>query len=603
MPLNFPNASIVSYSKESKYLGENFKYGYIKNITVEGFLYENLNGSGVSGNLQTISGILDSGNNESYQSIILSNGATNFDLGSGRILSFSFEEGNPVRLGAYSATIEVPETGGSIDNLDPDDPYYSGLSFLDGTQIGSLDLTRVNDISESFNFSAGENGQFNYSHDLSFAILDADSGISVTLARDLARKFYESDPSFGLINSQYSGYYKLGSGAKYFNESYDLINGQFNFSKSYSAISNYFYSGPSGAYNLNLAHEITVRENGKVEIIENGIVNSLDLNIENAMSGAKNEIYNNSIGRINQIYSGYNDSSQYIFSTGFLSESDDLRQIFQSPINVSYDFDLLSNSVRYKATFSNDQFYDVSGSSDSSFSISQNNGVFSSTQDIQYSFNIKTGIDLGAMQLVNDKVNELLDSYSIQQNLGSDFLSDQGFLSHSGYFVEVSRALNLENSNKLSFSLTINKENNQSLLNLPDGYKKLSIEFNDQYGQAIFTEKNFASTDGNQFIQDLPISNQSSRDVTITAILERKQDNPFSGDNLKSVYLTQGNLNHCQLSGINTLAGFFVDNNNYVFNGCYVSSLQYSFNKNFDLVYNMQGTYLTERSAADNTLL
>jgi hypothetical protein len=588
MALNFENASLLSFNRDSKYLGGNFRYGFTKSLTIKGFLYESTNGSGVSGNLNTISGILESGNN-SYQDIIL-NGV---NFGSGKITSFSFDEPNPVRLGSYTVSVEIPESG-EISNL-PDDSYYTGLSFLTET-----DLTKVEDITESFDFSTAEDGKFTYKHDLSFKIIDPDTDGSIALAKSLAQNFYNSEPSFGLLDNQYSGYYSLGSGAKYFSESYDLVNHEFSFSKNYSTNSNQFISGANGAYNLNVAHQISIAEDGKIEIVENGIVKSLDLNIANALSGAKYEIYNNSISRVSGVYTGYGYGSEYIFSTGSSSELGGLRNFYTNPINVSYDFDLSSNSVSYSASFTNNEFYDASGEASNKFSISESNGIVTTSQDISYSFNILTGLTSGAFALVKDKSLQLENSFSAATGLGTNFLYQRDFMSHKDFFVETSRSVSVKNSDKLSFNLSIQRENDQGLINLPSGFKRINISHQDNYGVSVFTEKNFADENGNQFFQDIPLTNESSRDVSLTAIMERQIQNPF--DNL-STYINQININYCEASGIDTIGKFFVDNSNYIFNGCYIDQIGYTFNKNFDLGYTMKAIYLTERSAADNSTL
>ena len=110
MAFNFPNASVISYSKESRFLGENFNYANVKSLSVQGNILDLGNSSGVLKNFSKMTGIIASGsesgnNGNTYQEIFLDSTS----IGSGRVTNISFAEGdeNTVRRTSYTVNLEI----------------------------------------------------------------------------------------------------------------------------------------------------------------------------------------------------------------------------------------------------------------------------------------------------------------------------------------------------------------------------------------------------------------------------------------------------------------------------------------------------------------
>ena len=130
MATTFTNAlnlsgSAISIAYENKFLGENFgNYSRIKRITFNGIIdsrLSNLNSSGVKESLSVMTGLASTAHDQTATNFVI-NGR---DFGKGRVVSIDFsEKNNPVRMGAFTADLEIyeslnPSGEFSTDSSDP----------------------------------------------------------------------------------------------------------------------------------------------------------------------------------------------------------------------------------------------------------------------------------------------------------------------------------------------------------------------------------------------------------------------------------------------------------------------------------------------------
>jgi len=126
MAYNFTDATLLGYQVNKNYLGEGvFALNTIKNISIEGILdnrIDNADSEGVKQTFQKISGFL-TGIANAYDAVVV-NG---YNLGTGKVTNLSFPDQNPIRLGKYQYNIEIVENS-DFSNVQTGDIYGTFLS-------------------------------------------------------------------------------------------------------------------------------------------------------------------------------------------------------------------------------------------------------------------------------------------------------------------------------------------------------------------------------------------------------------------------------------------------------------------------------------------
>ena len=588
MAFNFPNASVISYSKESRFLGENFNYANVKSLSVQGNILDLGNSSGVLKNFSKMTGIIASGsetgdNGNTYQEIFLDSTS----IGSGRVTNISFAEGdeNTVRRTSYTVNLEIFDSG-NLSNLS-NGGYYTGLK----NSVLTGDLAFVENLTEDFSFDVSDDNSYSFSHNLSITHLGDDTTGSVQTAQRIASGFFNNEPSFGLLSNQYSGYYfKLkNSGEKYFAESYDIINHTFNFTKTYNLTSPNVYQNSGAKYGLDIAHDIRISEDGKVTIVENGTVKALNGVVGNAITGALYEINNNSLSRVRSIYSGSNgyvESSRYLFSPDSTFSASSLSGINSVAINKTFDVDVNSKQVTYSASFVNDPNYDVSGFSSADFSVSEGQeGKVLVEESVSYSFNFNTNLNASAFSIVKSKYDQLTGSKSsFADNLGKHYIVDSQY----------SSAINVSNDERLSFDYSLSKTYDKSYSDAESiytGFAKIDQSCSDQIGQKVHSIYDLENSTNSQILQVLDNHEISTRNVDLSVVLKRKSQ--YIYDNFENDYLTKSNLERLETQAINKALEFVVDHTDIAVYDIFIDSVSYSLDSELNLNYNMNVNFVT----------
>ena len=296
--LNFENAAVLSYSQNSQFFGQIFRYQNQKNLSVQGVIRDVDNYSGVSGIQYQINQFF-SGDND-YQPITI-NG---YSFGTGKITSVNFDQGNDVRLKNYTVDIICYESG-NLFNLTG--LYYTGIQDSNNSPYHLLD-----NLSEDFSYN--KNGStFGYSHSVN---LKFNSGSNppqspIEMAKSLAAKLIYSNVPFGFLISGEN----TGIGRKLYNESYDLISNECSFTESYDRPIN----------NNGLLYTLT----NSFERNENGIATvGEEANIKNITGTLRPEYFNENwiemgslltgaFSRCSGIFSNYAESGSYPLYSGY----------------------------------------------------------------------------------------------------------------------------------------------------------------------------------------------------------------------------------------------------------------------------------------------
>jgi hypothetical protein len=600
MAFNFPNASVISYSKESRFLGENFNYANVKNLSVQGNILNLGNSSGVFENFLKISGIIASGsesgdNGNTYQEILLDN----VSIGSGRVTNISFAEGDQdtVRRTSYTVNLEIFDSG-NLNNL-PNTGYYTGLK----NSVLTGNLAFVENLTEDFSFDVSDDNSYSFTHNLSITHLGDDTTGSVQTAQRIASGFFNNEPSFGLLNNQYSGYYfKLkNSGEKYFNETYDIINHTFNFTKTYNLTSPNVYQNSGAKYGLDVAHEIRISEDGKVTIVENGTVKALNGAVGNAITGALYEINNNCLSRVRGIYSGSNgyvENSRYLFSPDSTFSASSLSGINSIATNKTFDVDVNSKQVTYSASFVNNPNYDISGFSSVNFSVSEGQeGKISVEESVNYNFNFNTGLNSSAFSIIKSKYAQLTGSKSpFANNLGKHYIVDAQYSSaFQNYLKTTQSSINVSNDERLSFDYSLSKIYDKSYSDAESiytGFAKIDQSCSDQIGQKVHSIYDLENSTNSQILQVLQNHEISTRNVDLNVVLKRKPQY-YIYENFENDYLTKSNLELLEVQAINKALEFVVDHTDVAVYDVFIDSVSYSLDSDLNLNYNMNVNFVT----------
>jgi len=292
MSLNFQNVRVLGYNQTSKFFGENFRYQNQASFTIEGFLDNITNDSGVA-NIQNQIDQFFSGDND-YQPVIV-NGYT---FGTGRILNISFPVSNDVRTKNYSIDITCYNSG-NLFNLTGS--TYSGLSSFDYSSIESF----------SENFTYNKNGQeFSYSHGVNVKMWRGAAGNNpIQLAQNLAVGLMAGNSSYGYLTSGEN----LTLGRTIYSETYDAITNQCAFSQNYTRPTN--NSGLiytlTDSFSRDEAGNATITENATVQSIT-GAVNPV---FANQLWQTMDNLITSSFARASGVYNNYSGISYPLFST------------------------------------------------------------------------------------------------------------------------------------------------------------------------------------------------------------------------------------------------------------------------------------------------
>ena len=376
------SGSAMSIAYENRFLGENFgNYSRVKRITFNGIIdsrFSNLNNSGVKESLSTITGLASTAHDQTSTDFVI-NGRS---FGKGRITSIDFsEKNNPIRMGAFTANLEIYES------LDPSDEFSSSSSDPINSNLATAILAatpeNIEDFGESFSFEVGEDDSYSYNHSLNLKYISGVSGVDYTQkAKDLAKAIYNTalQPDFGYTTPEYSGLLNLAeveAGKHLYDESYDLINLNFSFSKKFSSINlpdltfgagrDVIKKPPSRSISRGQDGHITVTENGQIQsltslsAIEPWLVSVTGVNSATAMSCAALAL-------------DFQQDIQYYPADGSITagtgpagtgpagiltgpEEGSALPLFPTPIEIGISKNKYTRSIDYSVSFSNNPRY------------------------------------------------------------------------------------------------------------------------------------------------------------------------------------------------------------------------------------------------------
>lgn len=469
MALDFSNASLLGYNVVNEFLGEGgVNHRKIINLSIEGFIDEGKKANNTEGVAENFAKIRDQISNQDdyWTSDIIINGK---NFGRGRVLSLDFGSSygtltDQIRIGQYTAELELYKAG------DHTNAIHGALN--PGAQEGFF-LQYLNSISESLEFTKEPDGSTSASQTMSIDLMSGDYGASksdpVTIAKSIAALPFGNDQGLEVVEflvDNYDSTIVYGGIGQHFTEDYDLINLNFNFSKSWKALPE--GNVPNSASNTpsTRAHDYMSKtnrtiqsDNGVISVAEKGDVESFAGDWFD-MTGGMEKMISNSWGACNGLYvdvmsatSPLSTNNDPVFYVGTTIPIDPYVLDYHFPLNkrpqtISRQYNSGAGVGSYSVTYSNQTGIGLYYIHDYSQTISQSAGVCEVAENGSITSYAYKGVGWDTLDYANDQLKPI-DEY-IVRSIDSSHHALELYTNFKGWLGE-SLGFLQETSNKLTF--------------------------------------------------------------------------------------------------------------------------------------------------------
>ena len=374
--INFAVATLLNYSIKNEKAGA-FDYRRKENISIDGYFSNRESAVPISEHFRQVKLLLESSTD--FIEIFLNNKS----YGKARFLSYSFPtsvnfDENSVRFTKFTITLEVLK----------DDSSNAFASANLPAAVGGLTNIwyKLKEFNESFSFNLQDDGNFLASHRISFGYdnIDKVSDASVvTDARDIANTFFAQGlDSLSSIRSFYSSTnFQLSNtdyGSSLIDQTIDLINFNFSYSKQYTVFSD---NGTNTTETL--LTDIIFNSDGLIEISEKGRIKGKGSSFAAARANAIAKLNSNissAYTRCNNVFNRY-FSSDYSRFSKLLPKYDALDTLKSNPISITKDLTETQPEIGYEIRFTTNAAYS-DATTIHSYSVSLNKdaqGIYNST--------------------------------------------------------------------------------------------------------------------------------------------------------------------------------------------------------------------------------
>ena len=364
--LYFDNIESLSFNKTFNFLGNIFCFSSLDSYSIRSRATGDINLNSIAVAWTGMENIIESG--FGYSNFILHG----VNLGTGKITSFNWDEGNDLQYKTFSLDFEIPSSG-NLYNL-------TGTNYLEiDKTIFQNDFKYLKSIDESFSISMNSNGVQETSQEISVSI---DSPLDLRSRISLKNKIFSGFSQFRMANigiesifpsiitgNIYSGY------ITYSNESCDTINNEYSFTKR-----SYYDNNNSATWEF--SHSVDFNGNNIVAS-ENGTLKSILFSgdgIERNLEGARQ--------RWNIIKTGIYQrvSGSFNLITGFAYVYTGSCGLIYPEISKTLQENPLEGTIQYNYSYTNDPEYLNSGYifNNSRSSSKDEDGYFSIQEDGSY---------------------------------------------------------------------------------------------------------------------------------------------------------------------------------------------------------------------------
>ena len=182
--LYFDNIESLSFNKTFNFLGNIFCFSSLDSYSIRSRVTGDINLNSISVAYTGMENIIESG--FGYSNFILHG----VNLGTGKITSFNWDEGNDLQYKTFSLDFEIPSSG-NLYNL-------TGTNYLEiDKTIFQNDFKYLKSIDESFSISMNSNGVQETSQEISVSI---DSPLDLRSRISLKNKIFSGFSQFRMAN-------------------------------------------------------------------------------------------------------------------------------------------------------------------------------------------------------------------------------------------------------------------------------------------------------------------------------------------------------------------------------------------------------------------
>lgn len=376
-PVSFAVITLLDYSLQNEKLGA-FSYRRRENVSLQGVFSNRESNVPISEHFRQVQLLLESSTD--FVDIKLNDKS----YGKARFVSFSFPtsvsfDENAVRFSKLNIQLEIlkDDSAGTFANSN----LPSSISSLSSIWY------KVKNFTESFSFRLEEDNTFSASHNISFGIDNIDKNSDsevVVLANQIANNFFAQGldalsyirPFYSATDFQISA---LDYGSSLKNQSIDLINYTFSYSKDYSVLSSNEANVTETVFT-----EIIHNENGVFDVVEKGRIKGKGVSYPAARANAIARLdvnLANAYTRCNAAFNRYLSDNFANFSTFFpkYNAADTLRS---QAASITKDLSEFGPEIGYEIRFTTDKSYEATRIHSYSVTLRRGpQGIYDSTVD------------------------------------------------------------------------------------------------------------------------------------------------------------------------------------------------------------------------------
>ena len=570
--MNFTNAYVVGVDRNNQYLGERTaQYRSVDTISVEGYI--DVRGSNdFSGVRQTLSAIesnfISPTDNKNVLQEININGT---GFGTGRIVSLDFPasqsvDENQIRIGKYTANIEVYNTGNFRDSLEGYD--VPSPQFLDS-------------FSQNLSISLDEQNIYNLTHSLDITYLSGvitGSGGSASAFDPISGAKSLATGLFAQIPSQYStiipdSYGGIASAARsYYTENYSLIDGSCSFEKTFQLL-------PSGlsTYSLTVSNKFSLDQAGIIKVSEDGTIEPRSTDFFDEAKAALEDEIGKSFSRCSTVYNSYKN---------YLGTN--VGTLFNQPVTQQRSVNNSSAVSNYSVEYTDDlQFQNLTSLQTRELQLSvSNDNVVSVTEN-------------GTVTSINSKSNDfnpypLIPSRTTIKQRCSNFYDDYMPDGNNYTLKNISNKITVPRFGKqVSYNFTFSDDASVFDRDEDAVFARKTITHSDKIGvpvQGVMIIPNVAN-------QVLHTPGQTSLGTRSTKFESQLRRTAYI-NNIDNLPIPTSAINTAKTESLQDCYSYYVDNNlirtlpgGTANNGVYVTNASYSYDSNNTFSMSLDATF------------
>ena len=349
VPASFAVGTLLSYSMQNEKMGA-FNYRRKEVISLEGLFSQKGVSRPVCEHFNDVKDLLT--NSVDFVDLKLND----VPYGKARFISFNFPisvsfDENAINLSKFTIQLEIIK--------EDDDSTFANANLPSDVQTlnTSNDLWKwykLKDFSEDFSFKLGEDGNFEASHSISFqydpgeAISDASLSVAAT---DIANGFFKQAlKDVSLIDSLYSSADFQSSvsdyGSSLTEQSVDLINYKFAYSKNYTVFSQ---NGTNTSETITT--EVSYKDDGSIEVSEKGRIKGKGTSYAGARTSAISKLNTN----LSDAYTRCNASFSRI--QDLIPKYSGSNTLQTNPISITKDLTDVTPEVGYEIKFTTNPIF------------------------------------------------------------------------------------------------------------------------------------------------------------------------------------------------------------------------------------------------------